>query len=296
DIFRNTNNRPLGDVAQSITRIGDNYYVTLNNSRKIEVFDTKTFKSVETMMLRQNDASLDVIPMFIQHLGGDSIAVSDQSSSGKLLIMDIRHGQERNPLRRYVELNNRSFQMQLINHKLFVGGDVLQVFDLGNINASGMRQIRNRVGKTIQTVDFSKIVLDSRDRIWVLGHAAVYCIDPLTEQVIYEIDTSGLGINSWVSCIDISSDRQTLYFNSGRKVFAIHTGNPVAPSAPVFSYEGDTQKTIYAMAVSPENTLFFSEVLYGSLSRSVVYEFDPKTGKELRSFKAGIFSHYIYFE
>lgn len=291
DVFRKMNNRPMGDVAQSLTRIGDNYYVPLNNSRKIEVFNAKTFQSVETM-----STGLDVIPMYIQHLGGDSIAVTDQKGPAKLMIMDINHGTNRPVMRRYVELNGRSFQMQLVNNKLFVGGDNMCVFDLGDINRSSMRLLKTSGGQNIQTVDFSKVVLDNQDRLWVLGHNTVFCIDTKTEKPVYEINVGDLGINTWVSCLDISPDKCTVYFNSGRKVYAIYTANPVKPTAPLFSYEGDKQKTIYAMSVSKENTLFFSEVLYGSLTRSVVFEFDPRSGEQLRSFKAGIFSHYFYFE
>ena len=39
DAFKSVNNRTMGDVAQSLTEIGDNYYVALNNSRKIEVIN-----------------------------------------------------------------------------------------------------------------------------------------------------------------------------------------------------------------------------------------------------------------
>ena len=46
DIFREVNHRPLGDVAQSITKINGKYFVTLDNSKKIEVIDPETFGSV----------------------------------------------------------------------------------------------------------------------------------------------------------------------------------------------------------------------------------------------------------
>ena len=48
DIFREVNHRPLGDVAQSITKINGKYFVTLDNSKKIEVIDPETFGSVGT--------------------------------------------------------------------------------------------------------------------------------------------------------------------------------------------------------------------------------------------------------
>ena len=130
DLFRRINNRPMGDVAQSMTRIGDLFYVTLNNSRKVEVMDAKTFQSVETMTIDR-----DVIPMYIQHLGGDSIIVTDQKQNSPLIIMDINHVTDRPYVRRTVSMGsyNRSFQMQLIHDKLFVGADRMAVFDLKDI-------------------------------------------------------------------------------------------------------------------------------------------------------------------
>lgn len=45
DIFSAINGRPFGDIVQSMTIIDDKAYIVVNNSGKIEVVDTKTFKS-----------------------------------------------------------------------------------------------------------------------------------------------------------------------------------------------------------------------------------------------------------
>ena len=154
DLFKSINNRPMGDVAQSMTRIGNYFYVPQNNSRKIEVMDCETFESVETMPIDR-----DVIPMYVQYLGGDSIAVTDQRQNSQLMILDINHGTDRTIVRRTIPLgqNNRCFQMCIVDDKLFVGADQMTVFDLGNITADGMRRIKQQDGETLQKVDFSKI-------------------------------------------------------------------------------------------------------------------------------------------
>lgn len=46
DIFLSANSRPLGDVVQSMTIIGDKAYIVVNNSNKVEVADLSDFKSV----------------------------------------------------------------------------------------------------------------------------------------------------------------------------------------------------------------------------------------------------------
>lgn len=291
DLFRRINNRPLGDVAQSMTRIGDNLYVTLNNSRKVEAMNATTFESVETMPI-----GLDVIPMYVQHLGGDSIIVTDQKPNSQLIIMDINHGKDRPIVRRTVSMGggNRSFQMQLINGKLFVGADRLSVFDLGNLTANGRREIKKSDGNAIQTVDFSKLVVDNNGKLWALGHWQLICIDPKTEKTVYELDLSKLGINSWTSCLDISPDGSTLYFNSSQRVYTVNVDAPEVPTKAIELPSYNDGRTVYVMSISKENTIFLSEVLYGSLSRSRIYEYDLD-GKELQNFRAGIFSHYIYF-
>lgn len=291
DVFRRINNRPLGDVAQSMTRIGNRYYVPLNNSKKVEVFEVGSYKSVETMTI-----DLDVIPMYVQHLGGDSIAVTDQKNNSKLMIMDIAHGTNRKFVRRFIDLGVRSFQMCLTDNKLFVGGDRMMVFDLNNLTKSGMRHIQNKHGDGFALCDFSKIVKDNRGFIWVLNPNCLYCIDPVTEKTVEEIDLSGFNVNSWTGCIDVSPDGGTIYFNVSRNVYSVDILSPTRPSKPIISPNINDERTVYNMAVSKENTVFMCDVLYGSLSRALIYEYNPSNGELLQQFKAGIFPHYVYFE
>lgn len=290
DLFRKVNNRPMGDIAQSLTQIGDLYYVPLNNSRKIEVFDAKTYESIETMSIDR-----DVIPMYIQHLGGDSIALTDQSA-GQLMIVDINHGTERPIVRSSIQLGHRSFQMYLKNNKLFVGGDRLLVFDLTAITEEGLRTVKNSSSETLRTIDFSKIVEDKNGKLWVITPTMVCSIDPDTERTVDEIELSHIGLNDWVSCIDISPDKGTIYVNSARRVYTIDVDNPVKPGEPIISPTRDDGRTVYNMSVSKENTVFFCEVLYGSISLARIYEYSPKSGEEIGMFKAGIFPHFIHFK
>lgn len=49
DLFGAINSRPLGDVLQSAAVIGQNIYLVVNNSNKIEVIDRETGRSVATI-------------------------------------------------------------------------------------------------------------------------------------------------------------------------------------------------------------------------------------------------------
>ena len=280
----------MGDVAQSATLIGDLLYVPMNNSKKIEVMDSQTFQSVETMPIDR-----DVIPMYVTHLGGDSIVVSDQKTNSQLMIMDINHGTERKMVRRSFYLGGRSSQMVVHKNKLFVNGDNMSVYDIGNITSEGRRMLKKSDDVYIQNADFSKPVVDKNGMIWVLGYWQLICIDPDTEKTVHEFNIIPLNVNTRRSAIDISPDGKTIYFNCYSRVYSVDADNPVIPADPIFVKPKDADnRTIYNMAVSKENTIFFSEVLFGSLTRSRIYECDLE-GNLIRDFKAGIFSHGFYF-
>ncbi len=49
DIFRTVNNRPLGDVAQSMSIVNNKGYIILNGSAKVEVINASNAKSIATI-------------------------------------------------------------------------------------------------------------------------------------------------------------------------------------------------------------------------------------------------------
>ena len=231
--------------------------------------------------------------MLFRSIEGNIIAVTDQMSRGSLMIVDVNASE--NHIQRTVKLDGRSFQMAKAANKLFVGGDVVAVFDIKNVNQDGLRRLKDSKGNNIQTVDFSKIVTDYQGMLWMLNAGTLYRVNPQTEATILEMDIYDLKINSWVSCIDISPDKKSIYFNTGRKIYQVDVDNPLKPSEPLINPTGESNRTIYNMCVSPKGTFYFCEVVYGSLSRALIREFDDK-GAELNAFKAGLFPHFIHFE
>ena len=293
DIFRGVNNRPLGDVAQSITAINDLYYIPINNGTKVEVVNQTTFQSVETMTLHPN-----TIPMYITHLGGDSAVVSDQEFNSALMIVDLNHHKQRPFVRRTVDVGMRSFHMRVVANKLFVGGDKLTAFDLGAIHTDQKRMLRNQAGQTIPVCDFAKIICDYRDRLWVLSPDKVYCIDPVTETCLHEITFDATVSNMWNKCIDISADKKRLYINAGASVYSLDVDQigATAMQHPIFTptLPEIAQGNIYSMHVSKEETIFLCNVFLNTETRATIYEYKPE-GTLVRQFTAGIFPHDILF-
>ncbi len=61
DIFASVNGRPLGNVAQSMTVFNGKGYIVVNNAGKVEVVETKTFKSIATISNLKNPSQFLVI-------------------------------------------------------------------------------------------------------------------------------------------------------------------------------------------------------------------------------------------
>lgn len=296
NVFREVNGRPLGDVAQSISVINNQIYVALNNSCKIEVMDSK-FKSVKTKVCAQGS-----IPGYVTYLGGDSIAVSDKNINGKLMIMKTGDSNQSNEYLRTIETGS-TMQMILSNGKLYLGGSSLRVLQLGAMNKDQMITIKNSKGEDLAISGDSKLVEDAKGNIWMLNQSYLYCINPRTDEVIRELPISGITVGEWDGRLDISPNKEQLYFTASGKdprdnkdIVGIATMSVNATEAPKSLKIDLTErvKVIYNMAISPEGTIFICDVEYGVLTRSNIHELTTEGGK-INTYRGGIMPQYIYF-
>lgn len=299
DLFRNVNNRPIGDVAQSITEIGDNYYVPLNNSQKVEVFNKTTFLSTETI-------PVDCTPTFVVDLGDERIAVS--GLSGDYLSLVSLKGTSRE-VKKIADIGSTS-QMKVKNNKLFLAGSTFRVVDINNINATTMRTILaledekeeseetpEIIDLTISVVNGSKIIEDKNGNLWVLSADKLYCINPQTETVTKQFPfEKGVEINMWSGRIEISPSGETLYFtgkvNDEMGVMKMSIRDTKTPTQLLFSTS--EVRDLYGLGVSNEETIFIADVKFGSLARGIIHEFS-NTGELLRKSEVGIFPSFFHF-
>lgn len=89
-IFRNVNNRALGDVVQSITQNTTYVFVVVNNSNTVEVVNKNTFESVATISQNINQpryATITDNKLWVTNAGNNTISsynLSDFSPSGTI--------------------------------------------------------------------------------------------------------------------------------------------------------------------------------------------------------------------
>ena len=107
DAFKKANGRPLGDVIQSMTLIGNKYYIIVNNSNKIEVVNQADFKSVTTITVSQ--------PRFIIAVSSTKAYISQMGSS--MSVLDLNS----NSITKTITVHGPTENMTVMHDTLYVG-------------------------------------------------------------------------------------------------------------------------------------------------------------------------------
>lgn len=182
DIFREVNHRPLGDVAQSITKINGKYFVTLDNSKKIEVIDPETFGSVGTILYTQAG-----FPRQIVAISPTEAIVSDLERQ----LVRIRTVEPYGEPLEYISIPRSVEYLVTVDNKIFgmtTGG--IYVFDTDNISKKAVRVIPEV--KNDENTKTCRMLVDKYQRVWALMNIRegnrvcgieLVCIAPHQEKV-----------------------------------------------------------------------------------------------------------------
>ena len=278
NIFQaNNSGRPLGDVVQSMEKIGDNYFIVVNNSSKIEVVSSKTFRSVGKISGLNS-------PRFILPINATKAYVSDLYADQLYVI---------NPqslsVSKTIPTLGWTEQMALVDGKAFVcqvdSAQVL-VFDVKNDT------LLKKISTKLQP---QSIVVDINDKVWVAasgglgqGLSGIHRINTnsLTVEETFEVNDLSKSIGG----LSISSDKTKLYYLM-EDVFTLSINASGLPQQALINSNG---RLIYCLGVDPNtNDIYISDAI-DYLQQGVIYRYDSK-GREQTVFKAGIIPGSFYF-
>ncbi len=207
-VFYNANNFPLGDVCQSMAIYGDYGFVVINNSGKIMVINTNTFKYIATI----NDL---ISPRYIEIISSSKAFVTDYNSG----IITV--------------FNPTTFQKTAT---ISIGSSTEAICSLNNYIFVSSWSYNNKVFKidatTNQVVDSlsvviqpNSVVIDKNNKLWVLSDggfegspygwekAAITRIDPFSFEIeqVFEFPNK----NSSPTKLCINGSKDTLYYLNG---------------------------------------------------------------------------------
>lgn len=313
DIFRSVNQRPLGDVAQSMTEINGKYFVAVNNSKRIEILDMKTFKSVGSIRYKQSGS-----PRFIAPLTDSTAMVSDLM--GQLVVIRTRPPYEEVE---YIPLPLKSSsieKMTTVGGKVFGAylGKGIAVMDCKDYSLRNMRLIEEVVVE--ETTKTCIMPVDANGKLWVLTKpqtvdaqtgATLNCIDPASEKVVKKVfipftltnikKGDIVGMPNY-NRMDIDPSGSKIYFNLH---LATQDGTSIDPLQAVYTLDVRTSKIekyielpgvhmMYGMGVSPEGEVCICDCMDYSAQRGYIRVYSKQT-PEVKSYKVGVYPRMIIF-
>ena len=307
DLFQDVNNRPLGDIAQSITYINGNYFVALNGSKKVEIVEPQTFNSIATIVFEDSNIS----PRFIQPISATEAIVS--SLGRELARINIKDYS----VIEYIDISETEAmqieKMITIDKKLFCAAidKGIGVFDVDNIKGSSMRLVEGLQGSIMKT---AKPILDKNHKLWILttesDKVILNGINPETEKVEDTIEIpyvkegdkdyvdDCITGTDWYTRMDTDRTKSKLYFymtilsEKNSRLGAIFTMDVDSHEIALYRRLPDLGM-MYGMGISPDGDVFLCDCLDYSRQRGFLREY--KENGSIVSQRVGVYPRMIHF-
>jgi len=268
------NNRPLGDVFQSMSLINGSYYLVVNNSGKIEVCDSTTMKN-----------TIEVIgftsPRYMLPLSSTKAYVSDLWA-GAITIFDL----SQNKITGHISINRWTEQMLVANNQVFT----TQVF-VNKVDVIDYTQDKVIDSISLPGYEPQWIVLDKNNKIWVLcndedtiSHTpTLHKIDPMTHTVLNTF-TFQVGANAArPSCLTINTTGDTLYFLCGG-IMKMSINQTSLPSSAFIPQSG---RLLFGLGIDPSNGNIYASDAIDYQQPGEIYRY-TSFGTQMDVFKAGV--------
>jgi hypothetical protein len=262
-LFYARNNAPLGDVAQSLTLVGNTLFVVVNNSGKIYAIDPKTaeFKGVISGLTS---------PRYIHVVSENKAYISD---------LYARHISVFNPntleITGQIDLpeNRTSEQMVQIGNYVFVSSWSYDQFLL--VIDTKTDSLVNEFKVPYQP---KNLLVDKNQKIWILSDGSLDSVSGETQQpALTRVDPQTFTVeqiyrfdeDSRPAGLEINATQDTLYFiNKG--ICKMGISQKSLPDSSFISLEN---KLFYSLGVNPENNEIYVSDAIDYTQNAVIYRY-----------------------
>lgn len=272
DIFRTVNNRPLGDIVQSVTVVGDKAFIIVNNSNKVEVADANTFKSLAPQIDLQ-------LPRYAAFANGKLYVtewINFSVSQGQVSVIDVNTYK----VLKTIAVGKLPEQVFVANNgKLYItnsGGNTISVINPAtDVVESSINVLNNP----------TSILQDANNNIWVLCSGTSWSTPPLagglvrfspntpTNQV--QIPFAGTYGGSLVA----NSAKNRLYLSHRGAVWQMEISATTLPTSRLIA------RNFYGLGVDNDGTIYGSIASFTGSSKVIRYN---SQGVALDSVTAGV--------
>lgn len=276
--FYAQNSTALGDVAQSITKINNEFYIVVNNSNKIMVCD-------ESFKVKRTISGL-TSPRYIQQVSNQKAYVSDLYANA-ISIINLSTGVKTGSIACY----GKTEQMVMLYNKVYVT----------NTDKNYMYVINAVTDQIIDSVGVGygagNIAIDKNDYIWVLTSGF-----PNTTEDTFLSRFDPNNLHTSMTGVSFGLAKPTKMCINGTKdtLFYINTtGIGYAPVDNMFNKSENFipkgTKNFYGIGIHPvTHDIYLSDAM-DYVQKSNIYIYSGK-GVQKQTFKAGVNANGFYFE
>jgi DNA-binding beta-propeller fold protein YncE len=273
NVFQLETGRPLGDVAQSITVYGNQVYVVVNNSSKVEVLDLPWLESKCMMPLLQS-------PRYLQPIGWERKALVTDLYANVIHVVDM----DACVIENTIQTNGWTEEMvQVGAGRIFVtetGTDRLLQIEVATRSLTGSMYVGREP---------NSIVMDRNNRPWVLCGSALGQVEPRLVRVNPDSMTVEASFvfpstqdNPSKLVINAAGDR--LYFING----GIYQMDITDGSLPTQAWIPKGNHTWYGLDIDPQTGHIYATDALDYQHNGVLYRFSPTSATPLASFTVGM--------
>ncbi|MEO0474079.1 MAG: DUF5074 domain-containing protein [Bacteroidota bacterium] len=231
-VFADRNGEMLGDVFQSITKIGERLYLVVNNSNKVEIVNESDYTSVATVEGLTS-------PRYVHAVSNDKAYITDLFG-GSIAVLNLNT----NTIDSSIPLAGWSEQMWQKGERVFVahpGNDYLYVINSANDEIIDSVQVALGGGDLREDTDGNLWVLCSGQSFNNIA-GGLYQIDPDNLSVLQSFDFTASDSPSELSMNDDGT--RLYYLLNGVKSMAI-----TATALPTTNL---IEGSFYGMEIDPE--------------------------------------------
>lgn len=278
NIFEEVNNRPLGDVAQSMKVMNNRGYIVVNASNRIEVVDLidfKMIKSIEGFNSPRYIEFVDSTKAYVTNLYKD-ISVVD------LTTMTI----------------TKSIQTPEWTEGMVKYNQYMFVTCIGEFNEPSLKRkaklliIDTNEDKIVDSIPTASepigIVIDKKLKLWVLcsggwdgfSAPALIRVNPDLKQIEKAFSFPTTDVPSKLS---INPTKDTIYYLQNG-IYQMPVTASAVPLQPLV-YSGT--RLFYGMAIHPVDGTIYATDAIDYVQAGVAFQFSSSTGAQMRSWETG---------
>jgi len=272
DAFKSANNRPLGDIVQSMSLIDGKYYIAVNNSNKIEVVNQADFKAVASINVNS--------PRYILKVSASKAYVSNLYNNA-VQILDLNT----KTISGSVNINHWSEGMALMNGKAYINANNDKVMVLNATSNALIDSIALSAGlsKTVNAGADKLGVLCAGALDWnngsVIADAKFYILSKDSNKVSLTVPLTGAGYGG---SLVYNSTSNAFYFSLGGNVIKMITLAGVVSNFVTLP----STVSVYGLSINSNGDLFVMDAGdFNSAGKVYVYN---SIGVKQSEFSAGI--------